>query len=226
MTPINVTCVTRFGVIFSVMDCVALASNPAQCHNEISSCCLVCFPLARAGGIFWEVMGAPKGNQFWKARSKHGRDKIFSSPDVLWESCVEYFEWCEENPLFEVQAFAYQGVVTQEPIPKLRAMTIQGLCLFLDISLKTWNDYRNSETHKDFLQVVTRAESVIYQQKFTGASAGLLNPNIIARDLGLADKKDHTSSDGSMSPKPSVDTSQLSSAALDELMNAYKPDEN
>jgi hypothetical protein len=31
----------------------------------------------------------------------------------------------------------------------------------------------------------------------------MLNPAIIARDLGLADKKDHTSSDGSMSPKES-----------------------
>lgn len=28
-------------------------------------------------------MGAPKGNQFWKLRSKHGRDKLFSSPEIL-----------------------------------------------------------------------------------------------------------------------------------------------
>ena len=27
--------------------------------------------------------GAPKGNQFWKARSKHGRDKIFASRAAL-----------------------------------------------------------------------------------------------------------------------------------------------
>ena len=37
-------------------------------------------------------------------------------------------------------------------------------------------------------------------QKFMGAAADLLNANIISRDLGLADKKDHTSSDGSMTP--------------------------
>lgn len=40
------------------------------------------------------------------------------------------------------------------------------------------------------LAVITQAEAVIYEQKFTGAAADLLNPNIIARDLGLADKKE------------------------------------
>ena len=77
-------------------------------------------------------MPAPKGNQFWRARSKHGRDKIFKTPADLWEACCEYFDWVEENPLHEAQAFAFQGNVTEHALPKMRAMTIQGLCLFLD----------------------------------------------------------------------------------------------
>ena len=40
-------------------------------------------------------MGAPKNNQFWKLRSKHGRDKIFKTPKILWEAACDYFEWCE-----------------------------------------------------------------------------------------------------------------------------------
>ena len=41
-------------------------------------------------------------------------------------------------------------------------------------------------------------EEIIYNQKFTGAAADLLNPNIIARELGLADKQqnEHTGVDG------------------------------
>jgi len=58
---------------------------------------------------------------------------------------------------------------------------------------------------------------VIYRQKFEGASADMLNPNIIARDLGLADKKDLSSTDKSMSPKPALDVSRLSPEALAEL---------
>lgn len=142
-------------------------------------------------------MAAPYGNQFWKARTKHGRDKLFSSAEALWEACCEYFQWVEDNPLWETKAFAYQGVVTQEDIPKMRAMTIEGLCLFLDISQQTWFAWRKED---DFSEVVSRAESVIRNQKFSGAAAELLNPNIIARDLGLSDKteNDHKSSDGSL----------------------------
>ena len=29
-------------------------------------------------------MAASKNNQFWKLRSKHGRDILFSSPELLW----------------------------------------------------------------------------------------------------------------------------------------------
>ena len=130
-------------------------------------------------------MAAPIGNQFWKARTKHGRDKIFSDSDSLWEACCEYFQWVEDNPLFESKAFAYQGVVTQEQVAKMRAMTISGLCIFLDIDDDTWDLYRKRD---DFIGVTNRVESIIYNQKFQGAAADLLNANIISRDLGLADK--------------------------------------
>src|SRR5690554_1167607 len=138
------------------------------------------------------------GNQFWKARTKVGRPRLFASAEALWEACCEYFQWVEDNPLYEMKAFSYQGEVVQEPVAKMRAMTIDGLCLFLDIAVSTWYEWRNVD---DFSEVVAKAESVIRSQKFAGAAADLLNANIIARDLGLADKKDHTSSDGSMSPK-------------------------
>ena len=58
-------------------------------------------------------MAAPKGNQFWKARSSHGRKPIFPTPDALWEACQEYFQWVEDNPLKETRPFAYQGEVTK-----------------------------------------------------------------------------------------------------------------
>lgn len=133
-------------------------------------------------------MAPPIGNQFWKARSKHGRDRLFASADLLWEACCEYFEWVEANPLWEMKAFAYQGVVTQEPVPKMRAMTLDGLCLFLDIEYETWRTWRNEKN--DYSVIVAKADKVIRDQKFAGAAADLLNANIIARDLGLAEKQE------------------------------------
>lgn len=152
------------------------------------------------------TMAAPKGNQFWKARTKHGRDKIFASSDLLWEACCEYFEWVEANPLVEHKPFAFQGASWIEEVPKMRAMTIGGLCIFLDITTETWFQWRKDN---DFSDVVKRAEEIIRDQKFAGAAADLLNASIISRDLGLADKRDHTSSDGTMTPSRELSPEEL-----------------
>jgi hypothetical protein len=126
------------------------------------------------------------GNRFWEARSSHGRNPIFASPDDLWTGCREYFEWVEANPLYKDQLVSYQGETKHEPVALMRAMTQAGLCIFLDIDRKTWAEYAKLP---DFSPVTTRAEEIIYSQKFAGAAADLLNANIIARDLGLADER-------------------------------------
>lgn len=138
------------------------------------------------------------GNRFWEARSSAGPKPIFpvgeEGAEALWQACVEYFEWVEANPLWEDRLVTFQGMATHEPAAKMRAMTVGSLCLFLDIDVTTWHDWKKSRP--DLSQVTTRAEEIIRSQKFAGAAADLLNPNIIARDLGLADKQEHTGKDG------------------------------
>lgn len=140
-------------------------------------------------------MPAPKGNQFWKARSSHGRNPTFESPEQLWNCCVEYFEWVEDNPIEEEKAFCYQGEVFKDTVFHIHAMTQRSLCFFLRISEETWSNFRKKE---DFIGVIREVEQVIYNQKFAGAAANQLNANIIARDLGLAERHDntHTGADG------------------------------
>ena len=109
-----------------------------------------------------------------------------ANPEQLRNACYEYFEWVEENPLYEEKIFHSQGIITKDTITKMRAMTIGGLRIFLGICEQTWVNYKNNP---DFLGVVKEVEEIIYNQKFTGAAADLLNSNIIARELGLADKQ-------------------------------------
>jgi hypothetical protein len=143
-------------------------------------------------------MAAPEGNQFWKTRSKHGRDKLFSSPELLWEAACEYFLWCDENPLLEEKAFHYQGFITKSSVTKMRAYTLTGLCIFLGCNDAYFRQFtmdedenaKKSDDEEDFSTVITRIRDTIYTQKFVGAAADLLNANIIARDLGLRDAKD------------------------------------
>ena len=139
-------------------------------------------------------MPAPKGNRFWEARSSHGRKPIFATPEDLWQACQEYFAWVEDNPLWEDKVTSYQGENKHEPIAKMRAMTLDGLCIFLDIDGSTWR--KNYSKNEDFIPITARVEKIIRTQKFTGAAADLLNANIIARDLGLADKSEMSGKDG------------------------------
>lgn len=134
-------------------------------------------------------MAAPKGNQFWKLRSKHGRDKLFASPDLLWEAACEYFEWCEKNPLIEID---FKGKDADKvELPKMRVFTLQGLCLYMDCSTSYFRQFKSERSeNKDFVTVIEKIEETVYNQKFTGAAAGFLNANIISRDLGLLDRSE------------------------------------
>lgn len=132
------------------------------------------------------MCAAPAKNQFWKQRTKHGRDKLFESPEQLWIAACEYFTWCDNNPLLTTE---FHGRNAKKCIvPKMRAYTWTGLEFFLDVT--SFRDYKTNEAYKDFSQIITRIENIIYTQKFEGAAAGLFNANIISRDLGLADKKE------------------------------------
>jgi len=152
------------------------------------------------------------GNELWRRRLIHGRPPIYETAQHLLEVSLEYFKWVEDNPLYEQKAFPYMGDITLTNVKKMRAMTFDGLHIFLGISNDTWNNYKKRGT--DFLEVTSFVERFIREQKFTGAAAGLLNANIIARDLGLADKREHSGPNGApiqtinsdMSPK---DAAQL-----------------
>ena len=83
-------------------------------------------------------------------------------------------------------------------MPKLRAYTLGGFLLYVKASESYLRVFKHNlkgktdKVSKDFLTVIRDIEQTIYNQKFTGASADLLNANIIARDLGLADKQEVT----------------------------------
>lgn len=135
-------------------------------------------------------MAAPKDNEFWKLRAKHGRDKLFATPQLLEEAAYEYFAWCQANPWVKVD---FKGKdAEQVEIPTARPFTIQGLCLYLDCSRDWWNKFKADGANKDFFGVIERIDIIIYTQKFEGAVVGAFNANIISRDLGLVDKKEVT----------------------------------
>nr|DAN89881.1 MAG TPA: Terminase small subunit [Caudoviricetes sp.] len=134
-------------------------------------------------------MAAPKGNQFWKLRSKHGRDKLFATPELLWEAACEYFQWCDDNPWAVIKTKKKGNKKETESTPTQRPYTLRGLMVYCDASEAFWRKFKKSN-HEGFLSVIERIESIIETQQLEGATVGAFNPNIIARQLGLVDKSE------------------------------------
>jgi len=124
----------------------------------------------------------PPENKFWRNRPNAGAHLTFETPEDLMESCLSYFDWADDNPLWEQKVFA-NG--TRMNIAKARAMTIKSLCIHIGINQRTWDVYCKRD---DFVDVCQEVKDIIYEQKFAGAAAGLFNHAIISRDLGLVER--------------------------------------
>jgi DNA-packaging protein gp3 len=146
-------------------------------------------------------MAAPKGNQYYKLAHNWKKPKRYQ-PDELLDKANEYAKWCEENPLYEMKVF---GTGVKINVPKMRAMTFQGFSLFANIALSTLKDY---ETQEAYSAIMSHIRSLFFSQKFEGAAAEQLNPNIIARELGLSEKTDN---------KTEITTSK----ELEQLLDAW-----
>lgn len=130
------------------------------------------------------MCAAPKGNQYWKLAHDFKKPKRYQ-PDELLDKAIEYAQWCEKNPLYEEKVF---GTGVRMKVRKMRAMTIQGFCLFANMAVSTWQLYEKSE---EYSAIVAHVKAMFYSQKLEGSAADLLNPNIIARELGLSEKIKH-----------------------------------
>lgn len=137
------------------------------------------------------------GNQLWRLRHNPVKPLRFKTPAELMNACIAYFAWLEENPLQEEKVFQYQGEIIKTDAAKMRMPTAEGLCVFLGIAKDTWYKYAKRAQFADAVEYVN---SIMMDTKLTGAAAGLLDAGIVKAHLGLAEKRDLTSSDGSMSP--------------------------
>jgi len=172
-------------------------------------------------------MAAPVGNQFWLQRTKHGREKLFSDPEIFWEECVRYFNWCDDNPLKE-EDFRGKDAVSVT-LNKMRAYSWSGLGVFLDCDLRRYKDAFKGDVgyesvrgfvdlSEDFVHILMRVNQILFTQKFEGAAAGLLKENVIVRDLALAEKSDVRQLN--VNSSDFIDYTEVSDETLKEIKNA------
>jgi len=124
---------------------------------------------------------------FWKRRSKHGRNKLFESPELIMESACEYFQWCDNNPWVSLKTTSNSKESTTEEKPTQRPYSLLGWFVYIGCSENWLREFKKT-ANDDFLRVIREIETIIANQQWEGASVGAFNANIIARTLGLIDK--------------------------------------
>jgi hypothetical protein len=120
-----------------------------------------------------------QGGKFWIVRARWRDGSAFNSPQLLWQSACEYFEWCQANPW---QLAGKNG----EPTTRVRPMSLGGFCLFIGYHRKYLSHFKRT-CNAAFMNTITRIEDTIATHKFEGAAVGAFNPQVIVRDLSLFD---------------------------------------
>jgi len=123
-------------------------------------------------------MAAPKGNEFWKLRLKHGRDAIIQSHEQLLENFEQYRQAIFDNPIIEV---VWMGKDAEEKdkrhIPPMLKPEFATLC-----GLSEWRLIEDlKKVSVDFSQAVTHIDHSMSAHNIKYAAVGLLNSNIVSR---------------------------------------------
>lgn len=127
----------------------------------------------------------------------------FDSPRTLWDKAKEYFNFVDSNPAYCVEQLKkplkseIEGVPPEMliSIPRMHPYTKQGLCAFCHVDKDYFSDRKLSKENSNpnwhsWKEVFDMIDSIIFDRQYSGAAAGYFNPSIVARGLGLADKKE------------------------------------
>ena len=130
--------------------------------------------------------------------------KNIESPDKLLEYFERYNKHCKLNP--RIEHLYNPKLDKQVKIEREAPLTWQGfeVWLFRNKKIVSLKDYRGNTggNYSEYSEVIRTIDTIMYEDKITGATTGIYQHNIIARLLGLTDKQDHNhSGEVNISPK-------------------------
>lgn len=138
------------------------------------------------------------GNKFWKLRTKHGREKLFSDGAALMEEAFKYFDWCDRHPWERTELVKYQGFASEADVPLGRPYTMDGLTYYLGVSGSYFRSAKGNLRDKiekqradasevELLEAIELIEQVVRTQNIEGAAVGVFNGSLVARIHNLAE---------------------------------------
>lgn len=103
----------------------------------------------------------------------------------LWNDAVEYFLWCERNPIYKDEMVRQTGEIVAMEVP--RAFNLAALCIHCGVTVSYINSMARNQNAGDYYYVAQKILSVIYSQNLEYAMSGIFNANITAKKLNLGE---------------------------------------
>lgn len=117
-----------------------------------------------------------------------GRPRKIATPEKMMEIFKEYLEDRMSRPLIskeeESGMVGESSVEKEKKKAKSHPLSIGDFCIFCGCSREWW-----ASLPEEFSQVKRYISNYIFHYQLKGAESGEFNANIVARELGLADKK-------------------------------------
>lgn len=134
-------------------------------------------------------------DEHWKVVDS-GATVVSTTPEQLWQSAVDYFRWCDENPIKAKKTLpSGKAGGSKVEIEYNRPYSIEGLCLHCGITKRYIEDIKQTNDKNNlWFQIMEKILYVIYTQNLEGALVDLYNPIIVSKVLGM-DKTDKADDD-------------------------------
>ena len=120
----------------------------------------------------------------WMIKSRSSGNK----PEDLWNDAVEYFMWCEANPIYKQEMIKQTGDIVDIKYP--RPFNLPALCLHCGVTVQYMNDMARNSQAGEYHLVVQKILQVIYAQNFEYAMVGIFNANMSVRKLNLGNESE------------------------------------
>lgn len=124
--------------------------------------------------------------------AKIGRPRLIETPEILWQHFLAYEIEAKANPNYETQWDFKKSEVVR--VPKEVPLTFIGFEVYLKENeiIADLGKYESNfnGAYTEYVTIIRDIKRKCYRDKFNGAATGIYKENIIARELGLVDRKE------------------------------------
>lgn len=122
------------------------------------------------------------------------KKKYIETPEKLWGLFISYREWAKSNPRLKEDYVGKDADRVERKLERPLSWVGFECWLYENDIISELSDYEQNqgESYTAYLPIISHIKKCIQADQTEGAAVGLYQQNIIARMLGLVDKKDVT----------------------------------